>query len=207
MKDIGHHLGATSDGIKLAKVCGNTKYSRGSYPSSSNVITMQFISGPLGNWSRFSSSYWSRYSPKNLQFFFINNQHCHETKELIVSRSTNRGTRGALILLKFWQFSSELTKTWSSGATECRVWIGNCNVKVWKSTVHKFHKIWRSLKFCTNWGKRAHPWEPTKMTVFSKLAQASPKHTTGLVAICVCTIMFFLFGFGIVWLDELTEFN
>ena len=49
-------------------------------------------------------------------------------------------------------------KTWSSGATECRAWIGNCNVKVWKSTEHKLHKIWHSLKFCTNWGKRAHPW-------------------------------------------------
>ena len=49
LKDIVHHLGATSDGIKLAKVCGNTKYSRGSYPSSSDVITMQFTSGPLGN--------------------------------------------------------------------------------------------------------------------------------------------------------------
>ena len=66
---------------------------------------------------------------------------------------------GVLVLLKFWQFTSKLTKTWSSGATECRVWIGNCNVKVWKSTEHKLHKIWRSLKFCTNLGKRAHPWQ------------------------------------------------
>ena len=44
-----HHLGATSDGIKLAKVCGTTKYSRRSYLSSSNVITMQFTSGPMGS--------------------------------------------------------------------------------------------------------------------------------------------------------------
>ena len=43
-------------------------------------------------------------------------------------------SRGVPILLKFWQFWSELAKTWSSGATECGVWIGNCNVKVWKST-------------------------------------------------------------------------
>ena len=57
----------------------------------------------------------------------------------------------------FWQFSSELTKTWSSGVTECRVWIGNCNVKVWQSTEHKLHKISCSLKFCTNSGKWAHP--------------------------------------------------
>ena len=64
---------------------------------------------------------------------------------------------GVLVLLKFWQFSSEFTKTWSSGATECGVWIGNCNVKVWKSTEHKLHKTWRSLELCTNWGKRANP--------------------------------------------------
>ena len=47
-------------------------------------------------------------------------------------------------------------KLGSSGATECRVWTGNYNVKVWKSTDHKFHNIWRSLKFFTNSGKWAH---------------------------------------------------
>ena len=57
---------------------------------------------------------------------------------------------GVLVLLKFWQFSSELTKTWSSGTTECRVWIGNCNVKVWKFTEHKLHNIWHSVKFQQN---------------------------------------------------------
>ena len=57
---------------------------------------------------------------------------------------------GVLVFLKFAQFSSELTKTWSSSATECGVWIGNCNVKVWKSTEHKLHNIWRSLKFQQN---------------------------------------------------------
>ena len=31
------------------------------------------------------------------------------------------GHRGVLVFLKFGQFSSELTKTWSSGATECGV--------------------------------------------------------------------------------------
>ena len=51
---------------------------------------------------------------------------------------------------RFAEILSELTKTWSSGATECGVWIGNCNVKVWKSTEHKLHKIWRSLKFKQN---------------------------------------------------------
>ena len=51
---------------------------------------------------------------------------------------------------RFAEILSELTKTWSLGATECRVWIGNCNVKVWKSTEHKLHKIWRSVKFQQN---------------------------------------------------------
>ena len=64
--------------------------------------------------------------------------------------SLTESIRGVLVLLKFWRFSSELTKTWSSGATECRVWIGNCNVKVWKSTEHKLHNIWRSVKFQQN---------------------------------------------------------
>ena len=51
---------------------------------------------------------------------------------------------------RFTENLSELTKTWSSGATECGVWIGNCNVKVWKSTEHKLHNIWRSVKFLQN---------------------------------------------------------
>ena len=51
---------------------------------------------------------------------------------------------------RFTENLSELTKTWSSGATECRVWIGNCNVKVWKSTEHKLHNIWHSVKFQQN---------------------------------------------------------
>ena len=57
---------------------------------------------------------------------------------------------GVLVFLKFWQFWSELTKTWSSGATECGVWIGNCNVKVWKSTEHKLRNILSSVKFQQN---------------------------------------------------------
>ena len=51
---------------------------------------------------------------------------------------------------RFTENLSELTKTWSSGATECGVWIGNCNVEVWKSTEHKLHNIWRSVKFQQN---------------------------------------------------------
>ena len=51
---------------------------------------------------------------------------------------------------RFAEILSEHTKTWSSGVTECRVWIGNCNVKVWKSTEHKLYNIWRSVKFQQN---------------------------------------------------------
>ena len=50
-----------------------------------------------------------------------------------------------------WNFDSfqvNSQKLGSSGATECGVWIGKCNVKVWKST--KLHKIWRSVKFHQN---------------------------------------------------------
>ena len=42
---------------------------------------------------------------------------------------------------RFAKILSELTKTWSSGATECRVWMGNCV----------------ALKFCKISGKRTHP--------------------------------------------------
>ena len=65
-------------------------------------------------------------------------------------------------------FSSELTKSGSSGATECRVWIGSFNVKVWKSTEHKLYKMWRSLQFYTNSGKRAHPRNSKLDWVFGK---------------------------------------
>ena len=66
------------------------------------------------------------------------------TTEQIQSLSVYQGCA------RFAEILSELTKTWSSGATECGVWIGNCNVKVWKSTEHKLHNIWRSLKFQQN---------------------------------------------------------
>ena len=54
---------------------------------------------------------------------------------------------------RFAEIASELTKAWSSGATEFGVWIGNCNVKVWKSTEDKLHKISNSnylVKFQQN---------------------------------------------------------
>ena len=48
-------------------------------------------------------------------------------------------------------------RKWSLGATESEVLIGNLNVKARKTTTHKLHKIWRSLKFCKISGKQAHP--------------------------------------------------
>ena len=65
--------------------------------------------------------------------------------------------RAVLVFLKFWHFSCELEETESLGATESEVWIGNFNVKAWKTTAHKLHKIWGSLKFRKNSGKGAHP--------------------------------------------------
>ena len=70
--------------------------------------------------------------------------------EILQNFSERQMLKGVLVLLKCWQFSSELTKTGSSSATECIVWIGNYNVKAWKTTGHKLHKIWRSLKFHQN---------------------------------------------------------
>ena len=48
-------------------------------------------------------------------------------------------TRGVLVLLNFPAFSPELAE--SLGATEIEVWICNFNVKAWKTTEHKLHKI------------------------------------------------------------------
>ena len=62
--------------------------------------------------------------------------------------------RGCARFAEIW---SELTKTWSSGATQFWVWIGNSNVKVWKSTEDKLHKRWNSNYFCQISAKQAHP--------------------------------------------------
>ena len=64
-----------------------------------------------------------------------------------------------LVFLNFWHFSLKLKQTGSLGATESEVWIGNFNVKAWKTTAHKLYKIWPLLKFCKISGKRAHPRE------------------------------------------------
>ena len=61
------------------------------------------------------------------------------------------------VFLKFWHFSPERKETGSLGATGSEVWIGNFNVKAWKTTKHKLHKIWRSLKFCKNSGNKHNP--------------------------------------------------
>ena len=48
---------------------------------------------------------------------------------------------GCACFLNIWHFSPEHTQTWSLGATESEVWIGNFNVKAGKTTWHKLHKI------------------------------------------------------------------
>ena len=63
-----------------------------------------------------------------------------------------------LVLPNFPHLSAECTETGSANITQSRVWIGNFNVKAWKTTKHKLHKIWRSLSFCTKSRKQAHPW-------------------------------------------------
>ena len=55
--------------------------------------------------------------------------------------------------------SAELKETGSLDATESQAWISNLNVKAWKTTKHKLHKIWRSIKFCKISRKRTHPWQ------------------------------------------------
>ena len=45
-------------------------------------------------------------------------------------------------------FHPNVQKLGSLGAIESEIWIGNFNVKAQKTTKHKLHKIWRSLKFC-----------------------------------------------------------
>ena len=59
---------------------------------------------------------------------------------------------------RFPEFSAERKEIGSLSATESEVWIGKFNVREWKTTEQKFLKIWRSLAFCKNSGKRAHPW-------------------------------------------------
>ena len=64
---------------------------------------------------------------------------------------------GVLVFLKFSHCLPERVETGSLGATKSKVWIGSFKVKARKTTEHKLHKIWHSLKFCKNSAKRAHP--------------------------------------------------
>ena len=59
----------------------------------------------------------------------------------------NACVRGLIVFLKFGQFSSELTKTWSSGATEYGVWIGK-NLAFTK-ILRKFRKTRISQGHCS----------------------------------------------------------
>ena len=81
---------------------------------------------------------------------------------------------------RFAKIASELTKTWSSGATEFWAWIGNCNVKVWKSTEDKLHKIWNSKYFSQISAKRAHPRTILSQMFASKIWSRCLKNTCRL---------------------------
>ena len=71
---------------------------------------------------------------------------------------------GEVDTLKFWRFSSELIKTWSSGATESEVWIGNFNVKVWK--IYRAQAP-QNLVLYTMSAKGTHPWITTTLDFWS----------------------------------------
>ena len=119
---------------------------------------MEFV---LGRFSHFciaiaysNSTFCGAWTPSFCEFTgklskFQENEH---TPEWIT-----RGFRGVLVLLKVLHFLLKCAKTGSLGATESEVWIGNFNVKAWKTTEHKLHEICRSLKIWQNNGKQAHP--------------------------------------------------
>ena len=94
--------------------------------------------------------------------------------------------------LKFGHFSCELKETGSSGSTESEVWIGDFNVKAWKTTKHKLHKIWRSLynftKFQQNehtpgelqgWGEVPIPKSGSANLLFGRIKISGSPPTTG----------------------------
>ena len=58
---------------------------------------------------------------------------------------------------KFLHFSPEREKTESLGTAESQVWVSNLNVKARKTTEHKLHKIWWSLKFLQTFRKTSTP--------------------------------------------------
>ena len=83
----------------------------------------------------------------NCEIDLISQQHStfhQETGALYLEASHSGNIRGVLVLLNFSHFSSERKETGSLGVTE------SFSVKAWKTTEHKVHKIWRSLKFCKN---------------------------------------------------------
>ena len=54
---------------------------------------------------------------------------------------------GELVLVKFEVNSQKLG---GQAPQNFLVWIGNCNVKVWKSTEEKLHNTWRTVKIERN---------------------------------------------------------
>ena len=86
-----------------------------------------------------------------LRYYICTRVHAHSVQEIGV------WILGVLVFLNFGHFSCELKETVISGATKSEIWIGNFNVKARKTTKHKLHKIWRSLKFYKISRKQAHP--------------------------------------------------
>ena len=81
-------------------------------------------------------------------FQFINRSPLLGTSTNIFLRQSRKTLGCGSFLLKFSHFSPESKETWSLCAKESKVWIGNLNVKTWKTTEHILQKIWRSLKLC-----------------------------------------------------------
>ena len=62
-----------------------------------------------------------------------------------------------LVLLKLGHFSMWTQRNWEFRRHRNEVWIGNFNVKAWKTTEHKLHKIWRSTKILHKFRKTSTP--------------------------------------------------
>ena len=132
----------------------------------------------------------------------------HSTsKTHVETGSLNWNPEVSLFSWIFDIFSPERAQTWSLGATESEVWIGNLNVKAWKSTKHKLHKIWRSLKFLQNFRKTSTSlrWAQTYHSAFQSCSRLSfvknvHENKTRMHSSRMCTVRFsglVLLGWGL----------
>ena len=82
-----------------------------------------------------------------------------QARDLIFYRATQWRfeSSGVPFFMNFSLFSPERKESGSSGATESEVWKGNFKGIAWKTTKHKLHKIWSSLKFCKHSGNKLIP--------------------------------------------------